>query len=125
METEEKKSRKRHGYTTGTCAAAASKAAAFMLITGQEIDRTELHWQAAEGKIMDVVFPLEKIERQKDFVSCAVQKDAGDDPDITDGLLIYSKVSRLSESARTRRSAAAPEVRGLSSGFGAHMSEMT
>ena len=102
METREKKSGRRYGYTTGTCAAAASRAAAFMLITGQEIDRIELHWQAAEGRIMDVVFPLEEIERKKEFVSCAVRKDAGDDPDITDGLLIYSKVSRLPESAEKK-----------------------
>lgn len=92
----------RKGFTTGTCAAAASRAAAFMLITGQDLDRIDLKWKAAEGKIMDVVFPLENIVREKNCVSCAVRKDAGDDIDVTDGLLIYSKVSRLPEAAGGR-----------------------
>ena len=34
------------------------------------------------------------ISREDNAVSCAIQKDGGDDPDVTNGILIYAKVSR-------------------------------
>lgn len=79
----------RYGFTTGSCAAAAAKAAAYMLLTGKE--RTEITIETPKGipyraKILAIV-------RQEDMVSCAVEKDGGDDPDVTTGALIYAKVS--------------------------------
>ncbi len=79
----------RHGFTTGSCAAAASKAAAYMLLTGKR--KTEITIETPKGipymaQIIDIV-------QKETEVSCAVEKDGGDDPDITTGTLIYAKVS--------------------------------
>ncbi len=79
----------RYGFTTGSCAAAAAKAAAYMLLTGKE--KTEITIQTPKGilyhaKICDIV-------RAEQEVSCAVEKDGGDDPDVTTGALVYAKVS--------------------------------
>ncbi len=79
----------RLGYTTGSCAAAAAKAAAFMLLTGKDADYVQL---TTPGQI-SLCLKVWNKKRGSDFVSCAIQKDAGDDPDITDGILVYAKVS--------------------------------
>ena len=89
------KTGKRRGFTTGTCAAAAARAAALMLLTGQETDRISLQWQPVKDQCVTVEFAIENTEAGQDSVRCAVRKDAGDDIDVTDGLLIYAKVSRL------------------------------
>ena len=80
----------RYGYTTGSCAAAASKAAAAMLLSGKEISYVELH----TPKGIDLRLEVLDISREDNAVSCAIQKDGGDDPDVTNGILIYAKVSR-------------------------------
>ena len=80
----------RYGYTTGSCAAAASKAAAAMLLSGKEISYVELH----TPKGLDLRLEVLDISREDNAVSCAIQKDGGDDPDVTNGILIYAKVSR-------------------------------
>lgn len=79
----------RYGFTTGSCAAAASKAAAYMLLSGnpkEEITILTPKGIPFTAKILD-------IDRKENSVSCAVQKDGGDDPDITTGALIYATVS--------------------------------
>ena len=79
----------RYGFTTGSCAAAASKAAAYMLLSGHEKKRITIETPKGipyETEILD-------IKRDEASVSCAVKKYAGDDPDITDGMLIYARVS--------------------------------
>lgn len=78
----------RCGYTTGSCATAASKAAAQMLITGQVID--EITIETPSG--IDLTLEIENVKFEDDSVSCSVRKDAGDDPDSTDGIEIYSRV---------------------------------
>ena len=80
----------RYGYTTGSCAAAASKAAAAMLLSGKEISYVELH----TPKGIDLRLEVLDISCEDNAVSCAIQKDGGDDPDVTNGILIYAKVSR-------------------------------
>lgn len=79
----------RYGFTTGSCAAAASKAAAYMLLTG--VEKKNIAIDTPKG----ITFYAEilDIRRTEGMVSCAVQKDGGDDPDITTGTLIYSSVS--------------------------------
>ena len=81
------------GYTTGTCAAAASKAAAMMLLGGEVINYVRL--KTPKGIELD----LEAVDivRTGEYVSCAIIKDAGDDPDVTHGLKIYAKVEKLDE----------------------------
>ncbi|MBQ1893559.1 MAG: cobalamin biosynthesis protein CbiD, partial [Clostridia bacterium] len=83
----------RLGYTTGSCAAAASKAAAYMLLSG----RRKEHITLETPKGITLELDIEDIEATDAAVSCAVRKDAGDDPDITDGALVYSKVSLCPE----------------------------
>ena len=79
----------RYGFTTGSCAAAASKAAAYMLLTGKR--KTEITIETPKG--ISYTTQLIDIVRSEKEVSCAVEKDGGDDPDITTGTLIYAKVS--------------------------------
>ncbi len=79
----------RMGYTTGSCAAAASKAAAMMLLTGKPVENIKL----LTPKGIELDLTVEDITISKDRVSCAIRKDSGDDPDVTHGALIYSEVS--------------------------------
>lgn len=79
----------RYGFTTGSCAAAASKAAAYMLLTGKR--KKEITIETPKG--IPYTAQLVDIVRSEKEVSCAVEKDGGDDPDITTGTLIYAKVS--------------------------------
>lgn len=79
----------RYGFTTGSCAAAASKAAAYMLLTGKCKNRIRIE----TPKGIDFEAEIVDIERWENQVSCAVIKDGGDDPDITTGAYIYSRVS--------------------------------
>ena len=80
----------RMGYTTGSCAAAAAKAAARMLFLGEEICQVSLMTPKGIRLYLDV----EDILRTKDKVRCAIRKDAGDDPDVTDQILVYAEVSK-------------------------------
>lgn len=81
----------RNGYTTGSCAAAAAKAAAFMLFTGGRKERISLKTPA--GVVLTL--PVSDVERNETSVRCSVQKDSGDDPDVTDGIRIFAEVSFL------------------------------
>lgn len=86
----------RMGYTTGSCAAAASKAAAWMLLHGQILPEVELMTPKGIGLHLEVLEP----KFSAASASCAIRKDAGDDPDVTDGLLIYATVSRTAQPGR-------------------------
>jgi len=83
----------RYGFTTGSCAAAASKAAAYMLLTGHE--KKTIRIETPKGIPFDA--QIEEINREEDKVSCAVRKDGGDDPDVTTGALIFASVTLVSE----------------------------
>lgn len=78
----------RYGFTTGSCAAAASKAATYMLLTGRI--KSEITIETPKG--IPYTAQLVDINRKENEVSCAVRKDGGDDPDITTGALIYANV---------------------------------
>lgn len=88
----------REGYTTGTCAQAATKAAMQMLFTGKKIE--EIMVELPGGEKMKLRIEGVELRYSKNdtslptCVSCAVKKDSGDDPDITNGVLVYSKVAR-------------------------------
>ena len=79
----------RSGFTTGSCAAAAAKAAASMLLLGNRKNSIRISTPAG----IDYEPLIEDIVIENDFVSCGVRKDSGDDPDITNGILIYASVS--------------------------------
>lgn len=82
--------RLRLGYTTGSCAAAAAKAAAWMLLTGRRKERVQI--VTPKGVELDLQV-LDTCIRP-DRVSCAIEKDSGDDPDVTKGTHIVATVSR-------------------------------
>jgi cobalt-precorrin-5B (C1)-methyltransferase len=78
----------RGGYTTGACAAAAAKAAAMVLV-GESVPGT------VEVTLLDgsrVALPVASCRRLEAAAEAAVRKDAGDDPDVTDGSLIVARV---------------------------------
>lgn len=82
--------RLRCGYTTGSCAAGAAKAAAMMLETGRKIRYVEIDTPA--GVRLKLEINNQKIE--KEVASCSIVKDGGDDPDVTDGMEIFAEVRK-------------------------------
>lgn len=78
----------RNGFTTGSCGAAAAKAALYMLLTGSVKDEIEIITPGG------AVFRTEvkDIFREGNRVRCAVVKDGGDDPDVTTGLHVTAEV---------------------------------
>lgn len=81
----------RFGYTTGSCAAGAARGAARLLLGEDEISEVEL--MTPKG----ILLHLEILDRKRseNAASCAVRKDAGDDPDTTNGILVYAKVEKF------------------------------
>lgn len=79
----------REGYTTGSCAAAATKAALTALITGQV--QAEATIRIPIGRV--VTFSLASCSFDGETATASVVKDGGDDPDATHGALIVSTVS--------------------------------
>ena len=80
------------GYTTGSCAAGAAKGAAEMLLGGSII--REISLMTPKGILLHL--ELHDITIENNAVTCAVRKQAGDDPDTTDGVLVYAKVEKVS-----------------------------
>lgn len=83
----------RCGYTTGSCAAAAAKAAAEMIFTGHEVTGVKL--MTPKGIMLDL--DVVDAEMKDGSSSCAIVKDSGDDPDITNGIRVYSRVRLIPE----------------------------
>ncbi|MDR0313728.1 MAG: cobalt-precorrin-5B (C(1))-methyltransferase, partial [Treponema sp.] len=80
----------RTGVTTGLCAAAAAKAAAMMLLSPDAVKIVTVKTKTNALVTFDVL----DITLENGIVKCAVQKDAGDDPDITNELKIFAEVSK-------------------------------
>ena len=87
-----KKRSLRTGYTTGTCAAAATKAALSTLVNGEKLARVNVSLPKDKNIIIDIA--TIKYENEKS-VTAAVIKDGGDDPDVTNGAEICVTVSFL------------------------------
>lgn len=134
--------RLRTGFTTGSCAAAAAKAAAVMLLSGRPVPHVRLRTPKGMELVLEVedirfhgddsaenmnaenspeeesgqevrenpedaqqrdgCGKFEKVQRRAlcekpepvyQSVSCAVRKDSGDDPDVTNGALVYAEVA--------------------------------
>ena len=83
----------RCGYTTGSCAAGAAGAATQMLLTGRTVERLDMDTPKGIRLSLDILEP----EVGEDFARCAVQKDSGDDPDITNGILICATARKTEE----------------------------
>lgn len=89
IEEKKKKGVLRTGYTTGTTATAATKAALYALVTGKPVDQVTV--SLPKGKSATLKIAWTKTEGSK--VTCAAIKDGGDDPDVTHGAEICSTVS--------------------------------
>lgn len=78
----------RMGYTTGSCAAAASKAAAEMLLSGKSVSTVSL--MTPKGILLEL--HPDQQEFSDSFATCCIYKDGGDDPDATNGIAVFSRV---------------------------------
>ena len=87
----------RRGYTTGSCATAAAKAAATMLLLQKPID----YIQIDTPKGINLSLKVHKAKLEDDYAECAIQKDGGDDVDVTHGMLIFARVRWKEESGIT------------------------
>ncbi|MEK2610974.1 cobalt-precorrin-5B (C(1))-methyltransferase [Pseudomonas shirazensis] len=90
-ETREQPAPLRSGLTTGSCATATSLAAARLLLSG--VDADAVHITLPKGKVVQM--RLEFCRRNGDCAEAGTLKDAGDDPDVTHGALLYSQVRLL------------------------------
>ena len=80
----------RCGYTTGSCATAATKAATIMLFNDIVLEKVEI----MTPKGIEISIPINSVEKGKDYCIVSVVKDGGDDPDMTNGMEIYAKVEK-------------------------------
>lgn len=85
--------RYRKGYTTGSCATAAAKVAALMVLRQQAIHQVSIVTPSGVALNLHVEQPL--IEGQQ--ATAAIRKDGGDDVDATHGMLICARVSLTEE----------------------------
>ena len=87
----------RCGYTTGSCAAAAAKGAAEMLLGQSPVATVSLD----TPKGIPLSLMLEDCSFTASQARCAVRKDSGDDPDVTSGILVYATVRKSSRKGVT------------------------
>lgn len=80
----------KRGWTTGACATAATKAALTALISGEFPDPVSITLPKGETPAFPLCF--EKLE--KNYAQVGIVKDAGDDPDVTHGATIISRVTK-------------------------------
>jgi len=78
----------RTGWTTGTCASAAAKAATLWLVEGHAPAKVDVPLPSGRR----VGFPVADVDTSRPH-RCAIVKDAGDDPDVTDGAHITAEVT--------------------------------
>lgn len=90
-----------YGYTTGSCAAAAAKAAVYRFLGKEKLKKVEIDTPKGWSLSLDViqeealktdVLSFEFFETES-YSTCAVRKNAGDDPDVTNGILVYATVA--------------------------------
>ncbi|MFC3395130.1 cobalt-precorrin-5B (C(1))-methyltransferase CbiD [Brenneria rubrifaciens] len=79
----------RKGYTTGSCATAAAKVAALMVLRQQVIEQVSIVTPSGVTLYLNVEQPL--IEGEQ--ATAAIRKDGGDDVDATHGMLIFARVA--------------------------------
>ncbi len=87
----------RYGYTTGSCAAATAKAATYMLLSQKKVDSIKID----TPKGWELNLSIEDQEINLEYCICSIIKDSGDDPDITNGMKLYSKVTFKEEAGIT------------------------
>ncbi|MFL6832333.1 MAG: cobalt-precorrin-5B (C(1))-methyltransferase [Xanthobacteraceae bacterium] len=85
----------RRGWTTGTCAAAAAKAAYAALLTGEFPDPVEVTLPKGQRPS----FALAVTRQDEHSATAGIVKDAGDDPDVTHGALVLATIRRAAPGA--------------------------
>lgn len=78
----------RRGYTSGSCACGATKAALIMLLEKRNINEVRI----GTPKGVDLDLKIDNISREKGWVQCSVKKDGGDDIDATHGMDIFARL---------------------------------
>lgn len=82
-----------YGYTTGSCAAAASRGAVELLLT--ESEPKEIVIMTPKG--IGLRLKPELCRMEGDTAICVIRKDSGDDPDVTNGILVWASVKKVNE----------------------------
>ncbi len=86
----------RCGYTTGSCVAAACKAAAIFLLSGKINENIVLNLPSSKT----IEIPIKKLYKMKNATVCCVQKYSGDDPDVTSKMDLYVTVCAVQNSTK-------------------------
>ena len=81
----------KRGYTTGSCAAAASKASVYMLLTKEKVDKINID----TPKGIPLTLSVRNIEISDDYAICSIEKDGGDDIDATHKMNIFAKAELI------------------------------
>lgn len=76
------------GYTTGTCAAAATLAG--LIYFFNRIKKESVNITLPKGEILNI--PVKSVRECDDYIECVVVKESGDDPDVTDGIEISANI---------------------------------
>ncbi len=84
-----RKEKLRTGYTTGTCATAAAKAALLSIINQIKIENVDV--KLPKGSFIEITIHSCQFDKSK--ARCSVIKDGGDDPDVTHGTEIIVDLS--------------------------------
>ena len=92
-----KKKSLRTGYTTGTCAAAATKAALSALVNREKLLKVNVSLPKDKQITIDIAWIRQENDKS---VTAAVIKDGGDDPDVTNGAEVCSTVSILEPASK-------------------------
>ncbi|WP_333886497.1 cobalt-precorrin-5B (C(1))-methyltransferase CbiD [Clostridium sp.] len=98
----------RCGYTTGSCAAAAAKAATRMLYSKEVLE----HISIDTPKNIELDLHIKSVKRCVDYVECCVIKDSGDDPDVTNGIEIWARAEKSKEEYMLRAGVGVGIVKG-------------
>ncbi|VIH61985.1 cobalt-precorrin-6A synthase [Clostridioides difficile] len=100
----------RRGYTTGSCATGASKAAVYILITKNRINTINID----TPKGIPLSLKVDNINISDTFVECSIKKDGGDDIDATHTMDIYARAEIVSKNDKNKEYLTLKDIDGLS-----------
>ncbi|MCC0783888.1 cobalt-precorrin-5B (C(1))-methyltransferase [Clostridioides sp. ES-S-0108-01] len=100
----------RRGYTTGSCATGASKAAVYMLITKNRINTINID----TPKGIPLSLKVDNVNISDTFVECSIKKDGGDDIDATHTMDIYARAEIVSKNDENKEYLTLGDIDSLS-----------